>query len=258
MLSSARMLLTVLATTAILSSGAHALDTVFFDDFEGDLSKWNLNHLAGSNVSISNGQMVVDADQNDPRGFLLTNFVNPAAADLAPLAAEGAVFMRVSFDVIASNSVPGGELLVGAVPGSGGDNVAGTQTMSPLGSNSGLNHSHGTYGGSVDAGPVGSGLNGTSDEPAVGKTVSVEWVRRLPGEAQVVRRADVYFDGVLEFTFDEPVDANRLNFQEGPLGFYLLLNRDFTIDNFRVEHVPEPASLTLVGLGGLLLARRRR
>ncbi|MAE66003.1 MAG: hypothetical protein CMJ18_17160 [Phycisphaeraceae bacterium] len=255
------VVLTVVLSVVLPMSAAHAgFNTVFFDDFEGDLSQWNLNHLAGSSVSISNGQMVVDADQGDPRGFLLTNYSHPAAIGVADLADEGQVFQRVSFDVISSNAVPAGELLIGAVPGSGSDNVNGTHTLSPLASNSGsgLGHSHGRFEQTVDFGPVGSGLNGTSDESSVGKTVRLDWVRRLPGEGQQVRRVEIYYDDILEFTFDEPVDASRLDFNAGHFGFYLLLNRDFTIDNFHVELAPEPASAALLGLGGLMMMRRRR
>ena len=246
----------------ILSPAAQAtLVQTFFDDFSGDLSQWNQTHLAGSAISINGSQqMVVDADQNDPRGFLLTNYSTDSALNLSSLVGNQEVFMRISFDVI-SGSTHGGELLVGAVPGSGSDNVAGTHTLSPLAdpAGGGRGHAHGRYTGSADAGPSNSGLNGTSLQSPIGKNVRIDWISKLLGEGQATRRAEVYYDNTLEFTFDEPVDASRLDFNAGPAGFYLLLNRDFTIDNFTImEAVPEPSMLALLGMGGVALALARR
>ena len=224
------------------------LQRTFFDDFSGDLDQWDTNHLAGSTASIVNGQLVVDADPSDPRGMLLTDYSTSSGLKLSSLVGNGEVYMRISFDVI-SGSTHGGELLVGAVPGAGTDPIEGTHTLSPLADPSagGRAHAHGRFPGSVDFGPVNSGLNATSAQSPAGKTVRLDWISKLAGESQTTRRVEVYYDDVLEMTFDEPVDANRLEFAPGPVGFYVLLNRDFTIDNFEVlefgPYIPGPGEL---------------
>lgn len=259
-----RITITIVAAFGvILASTAHAsLVQTFFDDFSGDLSQWGQGHLAGGNISINGSQqMVVDADQNDPRGFLYTNYSTDSAGNLAALVNPNEVFMRISFDVI-SGSTHGGELLVGVVPGSGADNVNGTHTLSPLAdpAGGGRGHGHGTYPNSPNFGPVNSGLNGTSLQSPVGKNVRLDWVKRLTGEGtEATDRVEVYYNGVEEFRFDEIPNNGRLDFQAGPAGFYILLNRDFTIDNFTImEAVPEPSALALLGLGGLVLGLARR
>ena len=224
------------------------LQRTFFDDFSGDLSQWNTNVLGGGSVSVVNGHLVVDADASDPRGMLLTDFSTRSASDLSSLVGHGEVYMRISFDVV-SGSTHGGELLVGAVPGAGADDIAGTHTLSPLAdpAGGGRAHAHGKFPGSVDFGPVNSGLNATSTQSPIGKKVRLDWISKLAGESQTTRRVEVYYDDVLEMTFDEPVDANRLEFNAGPVGFYVLLNRDFTVDNFEVfefgPYIPGPGEL---------------
>jgi len=248
---------------ASLPASAAVLQQVFFDDFSGDLSQWNLSLLADNSASISNGQLVIDASTTGSnRGFILTNYEVPSSADLLPLVGDNEVFMRVSFDVISSNSVPAGELVFGKTPtGLGAGQLNGLETASPLASNSptGLGHAHGDFSNnSANDGPIGSGLNGTSHQSPIGKTVSVEWVSQPQGIPQSTRRIDVYFDDVLEFSLDDVADADRPSFQSGAVGFYLLLNRDFTIDNFRVEIVPEPATFSLLALGLVGVLRKRR
>jgi len=227
---------------------APGLQQTFFDDFSGDLSQWDTNFLAGSSVSIVNGQLVVDADPSDPRGMLITDHSTASAEAMAAQAGTETVYMRISFDVI-SGVQHAGELLVGVVPGAGSDNIAGTHTLTPLADPApgGRAHAHGVFPSSPNFGPFSSGLNATSTQSTTGKNVRLEWVSRLPGESQTTRRVDVYYDDVFEMSFDEPVDANRLQFNEGPVGFYVLLNRDFTIDNFEIQefqpYVPEPGEL---------------
>jgi len=256
-----KVILTSIAAFALVTTTQAALIQTFFDDFSGDLSQWNQTHLAGSGISINGSQqLVVDADQNDPRGMVLTTYSTPSSLDLSNLVGDEEIYMRISFDVI-SGSTHGGELLISATPGSGSDSAVGTHTLSPLAdpAGGGRGHGHGRYTGSVDAGPSNSGLNGTSTQSPVGKNVRLDWISSLLGEGQATRRVEVYYDNALEFQFDEPVDASRLEFSGGPVGFYLLLNRDFTIDNFSIsEAIPEPGSIALLGCGALMLAAARR
>lgn len=248
-----RAILTLVAILAASTALAQTtvLQRVFFDDFSGDLSQWNLSHLAGGAAVINGSQQLqVDADQSDPRGFLLTNFSHDGSQTLSARVSDGEVYMQIAFDVIAG-STHGGELLVGATPGSGSDDASGTHTLSPLAdpSPTGRSHGHGRFESTVDAGPVNSGLNGTSSQSPVSRNVRLDWVRRLPGEGQFTRRVDVYYDDVLEFDFDEPVDASRLEFPGGPAGFYVLLNRDFTIDNFEIfQATAEPVTIAFTNV----------
>jgi hypothetical protein len=227
------------------------LQRVFFDDFSGDLGQWDLSHMAGGVASINGSQQLeVNDDGPDPRGFLLTNFSTDSSFGLSTWVEDGEVYMRIAFDVIAGTT-HSTELLVGATPGSGTDSVTGTHTLSPLGdpSGSGRAHAHGTFSTSVNAGPSNSGLNSNSTQSAIGKNVRLDWVRRLPGEGQQTRRVDIYYDDVLEITFDEPVDASRLDFGGGPAGFYVLLDRDFTIDNFEIlQAVSEPVTISFTNI----------
>ena len=66
-------------------------------------------------------------------------------------------------------------------------------------------------------------------------------------------------DGVVIALLDG-ADVVGLDFQSGPVGYYLLLNRDFTIDNFSISIAPEPTAMVLLGIGllGMLLSRQRR
>jgi len=227
------------------------LQRVFFDDFSGDLSQWDLSHLAGGVASINGSQQLeMNADNPDPRGFFLTNFSTDSSAGLAPRVGNEEVYMRIAFDVIAG-STHGAELLVGATPGSGTGNVNGTHTLSPLGdpSATGRAHAHGHFQTDVNAGPSNSGINGNSAQSPVGKNVRLDWISRLAGEGQFTRRVDVYYDDAPEFTFDEPVDASRLDFGGGPAGFYVLLGRDFTIDNFEIlQATSEPVTIAFTNI----------
>ncbi len=67
---------------------------------------------------------------------------------------------------------------------------------------------------------------------------------------------DFYVDGVLAET---EARANSYGFDTVVLGSDLTANgQQVWVDNVRVEVVPEPATLALLGLGGLALLRRRR
>ena len=243
-------LVSILAASTALAQTT-VLQRVFFDDFSGDLGQWDLSHLAGG-VAVINGsqQLQMNADGPDPRGFLLTNFSTDSSQALSARVGNEEVYMRIAFDVVAG-STHGGELLVGATPGSGTDNVSGTHTLSPLAdpSPTGRAHAHGRFQTDVNSGPANSGLNGSSDQSPVGRNVRLDWISRLAGEGQFTRRVDVYHDDVFEFDFEEPVDASRLDFGGGPAGFYILLDRDFTIDNFEIFQVTaEPVTITFTNV----------
>jgi len=253
---------------------AAELQTIFSDDFSGDLSGWNLNYInaPGSSVnSISingSGQLVIDSGSgSNVRGFLMTNAQVGGSDDdliLSSGAQAGDVIMRVTYDVISANSPYSGGLLFGA--GIEGDGTAAgsagaTKLLDAMSGSNGLGAIYIWWGGSSgntyysDAGPngnVGSWSTGTSH---VGHTVKLEWITTTGADTDQLK---IYLDDVLKGT----VNSTQVGWSAekgSAVGFYLLLDRDVTIDNFKLEAVPEPATMMflILGVTSLLLRKRR-
>ena len=79
----------------------------------------------------------------------------------------------------------------------------------------------------------------------------------------------LYLDGIVEATFIIDSTGGWGNFEQFALGWFdlpagyhelrmLSINGDINFDVFDVQYIPEPATLSLLGLGLLALARRRR
>ena len=252
---------------------AAQLQTIFSDDFSGDLSGWNLNYINAPGSSVNSvsingsGQLVIDSGSgSDVRGFLMTNAQVGGSDDdliLASGAQAGDVIMRVTYDVISANSPYSGGLLFGAgIAGDGTDpgSAGGTKLLDAIGGTGGSGGIYIWYGPPgtrryySEAGAdeqIGSWSTGTSH---VGHTVKLEWITTSGSDADQLK---IYLDDVLKCT----VNGSQVGWSAengSAVGFYLLLDRDVTIDNFKLEAVPEPATMMFLLLGVVSFLRRRK
>jgi hypothetical protein len=254
--------MTVLVAVGVLvsfTSAQAALTTVFTEDFSGDLSGWDLNRTGtGSNVSIVGGEGVFDDTDNDgERGMPTADVLIPDHATLAALAGAGNVALSIEVKTVSSAHPNAGGVLIG-LP----EYVDGTEDINGTLSFDGLGGTTGAYFLYWDVTSLWT-QSGSAYWEAVGPVY--DWDSSVAGD---IHRLDfITSDGVGVDTMKSYVNGieastynggSLLNFQAGQVGFYLNNGRDFTIDDMSIKIAPEPASLGLLGLGGLLMLGRRR
>lgn len=257
-----------IATAAMVlgaATGSHAaLQTVFQDDFSGDLSGWDLNRLeSGHTVSINgSGQAEFDA-AGAGRGMPTANVVIPDSATLAAIAGPGGVALSVSMDVIASTHGAAGGVVIGAP-----EYTDGTESIENLLLYDGLAGNGGneyviewTNPNAVWTSSGSSVWTAYANVFNFGGTINAGDRTRIDfvtSDGVTVDSMNTYVNGVLQDTLtaaEAPVA-----FSSGQVGFYMNNDRDFTIDNFMIEiaAVPEPTTLAALGMGAIGLLMRRR
>jgi hypothetical protein len=254
--------MTVLVAVGVLvsfTSAQAALTTVFFDDFSGDLSGWDLNRMNGtSSLAIVGGQGVFDADSSE-RGMPTADVNIPSGAVLAPLAGAGNVALRIEVTAISAAHAHAGGVLIG-VP----EYVDGTEDINGVLSIDGM-AGGGEYMLQWDVPGTLWTESGSGVWEAYGGNYSwpdvvandVTRIDFITSDGVSVDTMKVYVNDVLGSTTLDSGDG-ELGLVAGQVGFYLNNDRDFTLDNVKIQIAPEPASLGLLGLGGLLMLGRRR
>ncbi len=236
----------MLMAGALAAGTCHAgLQTVFYDDFSsGNLNAWSGTGTTGNAVISYAGNNVLDvkvgsALYHDFPGQYITNPDGPEwrlsflirSPDWA-----GASYSYVkTYMGTATNPVEYGWWL-GDAPGT----LWGDKSNSTL-----VNDNHET----------GWGTDAITGIPDTGwYTVTMTWEQSTSTLSALIADANgttVASNSIVNGSFDQ---FNRLT-----LGASLNSGKEFYLDDVKVEmSIPEPASLGLLVLGGLVLARRRR
>ncbi|MCH2130878.1 MAG: hypothetical protein MK179_17175 [Pirellulaceae bacterium] len=212
------------------------------DDFHSDLQHWDTSRVDpardGHRVEINQqGQLTIDCgpDQGNGRGFLLTRKKIPSSRELATQASAGDILLRIEYDVISASKKTSGGLLVGVQLD--GDDAGGTHILDTLATtSSGWKVPWSTWPPGVPyfnstRAAIGTGLSYiTTYGHAPNGRIRVEW---LAGIGETCTTLRVFVNGKLDGTIVDPT-GKRLEFAAGPVGFWLLQERDVVIDNFSV------------------------
>ena len=219
------------------------LEEVMADDFGSGLGQWDLSRIDpgddGHAVRVNaRGQLEIDSGvgKGNGRGFLLTKKSFPPGKELCAPADPGQVFFRVAFTIVSSSSPHAGGLLVGATLD--GDDAGGTRILDALATSDpagrvvpwAVFREGGLF--SDSDSPVPTGLDYTTRLPhQPGKEIRVDWIAGSRGTCE---RIEVFVDGERDGVLVDTTGRDTLGFEAGPLGFWLLLDRDLVIDDFTV------------------------
>ena len=226
------------------------LRRLLLDDFSRDLEHWDTSRMDpardGHRVEINElGQLSIDcgAEQGNGRGFLLTKQSIPSSRELATQASAGDVLLRIEYDVVSANAETSGGLLVGARLD--GDDAGGTHILDTMATTSsgfrvpwskwqpGVSYFDTTHA------VTSTGLSYTTTYAhAPGCRIRVEWLAGTRGTCKTLR---VYVNGKLDGTIIDPT-GRRLQFEAGPVGFWLLADRDVVLDNFSIWRLDQSSA----------------
>ena len=212
------------------------------DDFADDLSRWDTRYVDPANdghqVEINTaGQLSIDSgpERGSGRGFLLTRQSISSSQTLATNASLGDVLLRIEYDIVSSNDQNSGGLLVGAKLA--GDDAGGTHILDALATSLEKHRIPWSYwppGVSyfdTSGSAIFSGLSyNTNQSRQLPAHIRAEWLAGPGGDCGELK---VYVNGELDGSIVDPT-GRKLSFGAGPVGFWLLANRDVVIDNFRI------------------------
>ena len=216
------------------------------DDFSSGIDQWDLRRVDpgkdGHTVRVNDqGQLVIDSgpERGNGRGFLLTKRSFPASAELCAPADPGQVFFRVEYEIVSSNDPNSGGLLVGTT--FKGEDAGATRILDSLATSdpAGRVIPWAVFPGGrpfcASESPAAAGLGYPTRLPhQPGKRIRVDWIAGLHGTCE---RIEVFVDGELDGTLVDTTGRDALGFEAGRLGFWLLLDRDVTINDFAVRQL---------------------
>lgn len=217
------------------------LERVMLDESDHDLDAWDLARVDPGNDGHAvrrneAGQLVIDSgnETGDGRGFLLSRASFPSSAELARHADPNQVFFRVEYDIVSSADPNSGGLVVGAH--FNGDDAGGTRILDSLATTDDRDRAitWATFPGdrrfssSMSPQPVLTFKSRMPHQP--GRSMRVDWIA---GQSGRCARIEILVDGVVAGELTDP-SGDRLGFEAGQVGFWLLLDRDVVIDNFSV------------------------